>query len=408
MVDIGTLQKMHPTWNLVDAIAGPNGQGIIALGSDGGIFSLDATGDTTGLTAPLAYTDNGAFSFTTLPAGQRAATVPFKQIQVNKTGGYDIINTNEQTYSFNPRPPDKPTSAPTVDKTGTTQATDTSPTANNASDVSGSGALHAILDPIGLGSIADKAIAALHSTPGADAAYITTVWLPGQKEYKDAFPEIAATQAQVAAGNNVHIPTPADIVAYRQYANQLVTQGIIPAEFVTNDKVGKLIEGGVDLPEFQRRILNGVDKLTNADQADRDAFMAYHPAMDFSHAVAAFLDPTLSEAAIGRTIAQAEVGGAARRSGFGNVTADEATGLAAAGQGTQAQFTNLALEQPLFQNLAGETGTITHGEQLGTLTGNAQDIAEIERRRAQRQAAFQGGGGAASGGTGNQGLGAAK
>lgn len=403
-MDLATLQRMHPEWGIVDWEEGPQGQGIVALGRAGGIFALDATGGTTGLVAPLAYTAGGAFSYTTLSPEDRKANVPFTNIDVTPTG-YVLRNANQQQYAFNYPPPAAPTAAPAVDKTGTTQATDTSLTAP-ASNLSGSGALHAVLDPLGLGSLVPDALAALNQ-PGADINYVTNVWLPQSDVFQKAFPEIKATQEQVAKGVNVHIPSPAEILTYRQTAKTMADQGILPAEFVTDDKIGKLIEGGVSVTEFQNRVLQGVDALTNADPATKAAFMAYHPAVDFSHAVGAFLDPSLSMEAIGRTVAQAEVGGAARRVGYGGVTADEATGLAAAGQGTQAQFTNLALEQPLFTNLAGETGSVTHGEQLGTLTGNAQDIAEIERRRAQRQATFQGGGGAAAGGTGKQGLGSA-
>jgi hypothetical protein len=401
-MDLATLQKTHPEWNLVDYKVASNG-GLWALGKDGGVFALDATGGTTGLTAPAIP----GGSYTALPAEQRQGNRTFTRLDVNQSGGYTLVSSNQEHYNFNGPAPAAPVAAPATDTAGTTQATDTSLT-NTAGDVTGSGAIHAVLDPLGLGGLADQALAALHGTPGADASYITTVWLPQQDTFKKAFPEIAATQEQVAKGFATHIPTPAEILTYRQTAKTLADQGIIPPEFVTDDKIGKLITGGVSVTEFQNRVLQGVDALTNADPATKAAFMAYHPAVDFSHAVGAFLDPNTSMEAIGRTIAQAQVGGAARRAGYGNVTADEATGLAAAGQGTQAQFTNLALEQPLFQNLAGETGTITHGEQLGTLTGNAANIAEIERRRAQRQATFQGGGGAASGGTGNQGLGAAK
>jgi hypothetical protein len=148
----------------------------------------------------------------------------------------------------------------------------------------------------------------------------------------------------------------------------------------------------------------------NADQADQAAFLAYHPAVDIAHAVGVILDPTIGPAAVDRLITQAKIGGSAIRSGFGPISAGQATSLEQAGltgESAQSGLTNLALQQPLFANTVGETGDITTDEQLSTLTGNAAAITEIEQRRATRKAAFSGGGGAASGGTGRQGLGGA-
>jgi hypothetical protein len=406
-VDLATLQKMHPQWNIVDWKEGPQGQGIIALGKDGGVFALDATGGTTGTTAPLAYAGGNAFSYTTLAPEQRQANTPFTSIDVSPNG-YILRNANQQQYSFGYPAVDK-TSAPATDTTGTTQATDTSPGANNTADVSGSGAIHAVLDPLGLGSIAAAALEALHKTPNADAAYITQVWLPAQPEYQKLFPEIKVAQDKAAADptGRTHIPTPAEITAYRQSAQTMATQGIIPAEFVTNDQIGKLINGGVSLGEFQSRVTGAITQLEMAPQSEKDAFFAYHPAVDFSHAVGALLDPTLSEAAVNRSIAQARVGGFATSSGFGSISAAQADTLAAAGHGTEAEFAGLQTQKALYNPLVGETNDVTKQTALAGLT-NTDAAQTVVNRNKSRQALFGGGGGVGSGGSrGEQGLGAA-
>jgi hypothetical protein len=393
-MDLATLQRMHPEWNVVDFKVASNG-GLWALGKDGGVFSLDATGGSSGITAPFMG------SYTALAADQRQGNRTFTRLDLNPSGGYNLISNNQEQYQFNAPAPAAPVAAPATDTTGTTQATGI-PT--SSSDVSGSAAIHAVLDPLGLGALAGDALAALHNTPGADAQYITTVWLPQQDTFKKAFPEIASAQDQVAKGLASHIPTPAEIVGYRQTAKTLADQGIIPPEFVTDDKISKLINGGVSVGEFQTRVLKGIDDLTNADPATKAAFMAYHPAVDFSHAVGAFLDPTTSMEAITRAVGQAEVGGAARRAGFGAISAEQATALEQAGQGSQAQFTQAALQNPLTQNLVGETSTVSKDTQLSAMGGDAAAQQAITNRQRSRQAAFQGGGGAASGGSGTQGI----
>lgn len=412
MVDLKVLQDMHPTWKLVDVIEGPQGQGLIALGADGGVFALDSAGGTTGPVAPLAHTASGAFSYTTLPEGDRKAGVGFAKggIAVLPNGGYRLTNANQQTYDFNAPPPAPLTQAGPVNITNTEQATNVP--ATGANDVSGSGALHAFLDPLGLGNLADDALKTLHGTPGATADYITGVWLPQQDSFKKAFPEIAAAQEQVAKGIDTHIPTPGEIVTYRQTAKTLADQGVIPPEFVTDDKLSKLILGGVSNAEFQRRVMAGYSQLVQADPAAREAFMAYHPAIDISHAVGALLDPTLNSAAVDRAIAQAGIGGAAIRSGFGPIGLNQADTLAGAGESAaaaQSDFTRLRAGHSLYdETLIGETPGVNRDTALSSIT-NADAAAALERRSAQRGAGFQGGGGAGqTSGRGGTGLGNAQ
>lgn len=407
MVDLKTLQTMHPTWNITSAMEAPNG-GMWAVGADGGIFALDAQGTTSGLTAPYYG------SYTELAANQRQGNRTFNVIEDNGKGGYQIRSTNMEIYGgggeWSPKAAPLTQVNPGQTTVGTQQATDGTPTSAGPS-LSGTAALHAVLDPLGLGGLIDGpngALAAL-AQPGADVNYISQVWLPQQKAYTDAFPEIAAAQAKATTagpGAAPHIPTPAEIVTYRQTAQQMVDQGLLPPEFVTKDKVSALINGGVSVSEFQNRVLNGVDKFLNADAADQQAFMSYHPGMDFSHAVGAMLDPTLNEAAVQRMITQATIGGSAIRSNFGPISAGQATALEQAGQGTGQQFEQAAMQHAVTETGLGETGDVTKNTQLGAIAGNAADQAAIDRRIAQRQAGFQGGGGAGqTGGRGSTGLG---
>jgi hypothetical protein len=257
--------------------------------------------------------------------------------------------------------------------------------------------------------LAGDALKFLRSTPGATADYVTQVWLPQQKTYKDMFPEIGQAQ-QKAAGDpsaGTYIPSPADILNYRSQAGEYVRQGLLPPELATAENIAKLIGGDVSIAEFKNRIEGGWAELVNGDPNALQAFLDYHPATDASHAVAWLLDPTLGEAAASAAITQAKIGGSALTSGFGRISSTDATRLQQTGQGSAGQFAQAAMENPLTQELVGESDDINQGTQISAMTGNAPAQLEIEQRRARRQAQFQGGGGAASGGSGKQGLGGA-
>lgn len=399
-MDLQTLKTMHPSWNIVDYKVAPNG-GIWAAGADGAIFALDSSGGTAGSVAPFLG------SYTSLAPEQRQGQRNFVRLDLDPSGGYRLISANQEQYAFAaPAPPSPVTTPPPVNTTGTQQATGTSPATGQS--LSGAAAIHAVFDPLGLGSLADAALNFLNGTPGATADYVTGVWLPQQQTYKQMFPEIAQAQQQVAQGKNVAIPTAAQIVSYRQTAQQMVNQGLIPPELATNDKVGQLIVGGVSASEFENRVVNGWAQLQSAPD-DLAAFLAYHPALDASHAVAALLDPTLGDVAARNAITAAQIGGASTRSGFGTLSAGEAGRLQQAGYSGATAGSALeqaALQNPLTQNLLGETDTVSRGTQIGAIAHNAEDQAAIDRRLASRQALFQGGGGAGqTGGRGGTGLG---
>lgn len=402
-MDLATLQRMHPEWNLVDFKVAPNG-GIWALGRDGGVFALDATGGSTGIPAPFL----GSYHTELAKYGRQGETNTFQRIDVTPTGGYQLVSTNQQVYGqggeFSPPVVAPPSAAPPTSTAGTTQATGDA--MNAPAPASAEAAIHAVLDPIGLGSLAGEALAALHGTPGADAAWISTVWLPQQQTYRDMFPEIGQAQQRAAQdpSKGTYIPTPADIINYRQQANEYVQQGLIPPEFATKENLGKLIVGGVSVDELRGRIENGWAKLVQAPD-DLAAFLDYHPGLDLQHAVGALLDPTLGEAAAAAAIGQAQIGGAARRSGFGPISQTQAASLLQAGQGSEAQFAQAALESGLTRELVGETDDLTQATQVSAIGQNADALAALNRRRQSRQALFQGGGGAAATGGGRTGLG---
>lgn len=95
-----------------------------------------------------------------------------------------------------------------------------------------------------------------------------------------------------------------------------------------------------------------------------------------------------------------EIAGAALRSGYGQLTADQAGRLQGAGMTAQqaiSSFTDLVQMEELFDSLSMNEAEITQASQVEWLAGNADIGQQVERRAAERKAEFAGSSGFASG-----------
>lgn len=94
-----------------------------------------------------------------------------------------------------------------------------------------------------------------------------------------------------------------------------------------------------------------------------------------------------------------EIAGASLRTGFGQLSLNQAQRLQEAGV-TRDQaltgFGELASMSELFDSLDSGEDAITIDEQLGVLTGDAASMQKVEERSQRRQAEFQGSGGFAT------------
>lgn len=393
MIDIGALQAAHPEWNIVRAIAAPNG-GIWALGRDGGVFSLNAQGGTDGQVAPYfgSYNEHPEWG-----AGTTARY--FVDIQADpETGGYTLIsNQPGQNYNFQGNQRLEQNVAPTAVP---------APTAKTDFNEADQNALSALLRQHGLGDLVDSAWN-YYKDPNGGAGNADAVlnWLPTTQPYRDHFPGL------VEAGEQGNALTPAQWnIYYNDIQEAAVTAGLPPG-MVDRADVGKMLVGGVSKVEAVGRIKAAGDSVYNADPA----IIARMREFGFTDGdlTAFYLDPDKAEPLLARKAQeeQARISVAGSRGGYG-IDVGEAVQLqkwgvdeAEAEQG----FATLSDLHPLFANTAGESQIgegITEAEQLGSTFG--QDNAarqEIERRRKTRAASFQGGGGSAGGSSGKTGLG---
>lgn len=390
-IDVGALQRMHPSWNIVDAIAAPNG-GIWAVGRDGGVFSLNATGGTDGTVAPF----HG--SYTQLDPAARQGDRYFTKIQADpNTGGYTLVsNLAGQNYTFQGTARiDQPSTAPVAEPTKAIDFKD--------SDLAD---LEASLKSLGLGDLVNRAWG-YYKDPqgGAGDAAATLRWVETTPEYANQFPGLNELKEQGRAW------TPAQ---WSEYYNRMqetaVTYGL-PAGMIDRADIGKMITGNVSPQEAIGRIEAAGKSMLNADPA----VTAKMRQLGFTDGdlTAFYLDPDRAEPLLVRKEKelQARISVAGQRAGY-DIDLGETETLRQWGVDeaeAQQGFSTLADLHPLFANTAGETMIgegITEAEQLGATFGeNAAARREIETRQKRRTAQFQGGGGAAGGSTGKTGLG---
>jgi hypothetical protein len=390
-VDVAALQAAHPEWNIVDAKEAPGG-GIWAVGADGGVFALGG--------APFF----GSYHSERLAPHRNDPNRRFTGIEVTETGGYRILSDRpgELGYEFwneNPAAP-AATSPPPAEIPG-----DGDP-ALSAEGVSA----RAVLDT-------------LAQTYKLDPGFVTRMWdnwlankdinrvyadMVNDPAYKARFPGMDALRAQ---GRVISEKEYVDIEA--GYAATAQYYGLPPGFYDDPSDFGKFIAGGVSPKEFDERVSMGAQATMNVSPEFRAELGTY---IDQGDMIAYFLDPDTAVPFAQKKafFKQAQIGAAARTSGFGMLTKEEKGRLYSLGvtpEQAGQRFGEVADIAPLFEETAGETATgseLGRTEQVGMVEGSATARSAVERRRQSRKAAFEGGGGAAGGGAGTTGLGSAR
>lgn len=203
--------------------------------------------------------------------------------------------------------------------------------------------------------------------------------------------------------------TEADYVSYRAQARDIMREYDIPPEYFDRDEdFGSLVKNQVKLSQLEERIRKGYVAAMQAPTEVREEL-----ARDFGVGVgslAAFwLDPKRGEDLLQRKFVEAQIRGAARTSGWGELDLEQSDLLASYGvdeRSAREGFTALVETGGLFEGMVGSREEdIALEDQLGaTFLGDAEQRERIRRRAESRLAAFGGGGGAASGQSGVTGL----
>jgi hypothetical protein len=369
------LRQLPPGAQAVDAV--PDNGGWLILGSDGGVFALGGAN-----LAHVGGDPNNPFSYTGL--GNQDPNRKFASIEVNHTGGYDLLDVNNFRYSFDSVVPPPDTTVTT--NSGTTAQVGTAGP-SVAQTTSGQGLLNSILAPLGLSGLSSQATQwAIDSGNSSD--YIIQK-LRQTPEYQQAFPEVAARQK-----NGLPPVAEADILNYRASVKQILkSNGMDPNTF-SSQEVSNFISNDVSPAELGDRIQKGYVAAMQAPPEFRQAMATLGVgAGDLTHF---FLDPG---AAYDSIMQKAAMGANALEQGYGTLTADEMAKLVGSGvspdQAKQA-FGQLYTQKQLLGNLPGQTDAdISRDTQLQYAEGLAPAQQQLQHAAERRTAEFGGGGGVA-------------
>lgn len=258
--------------------------------------------------------------------------------------------------------------------------------------------LEQTLATYGLSALRDWAWEAI--TDGASPAEVL-VLLRGRPEYAQRFPAMAALgQSGRALSEGQYIDME------RAYANVFHEAGIggdfydQPADFAA------LFTGDVSPAELQTRVRYYADtarqRLADAPDVADELETLY--GLDYVDLASYLIDPTKTLARIETQFGAARAGTAARLGGYDPLNVGEAERVGALGLGDEALrsgFSELASLGQVLAPLPGEEepGVERQEALSAAFESNSAARERIERRRAQRQAAFGGGGAFASAGS---------
>lgn len=264
----------------------------------------------------------GMSSFTT-PAGITPANLDNPPVGLeNALGPTNAANPQVQTYfeslanSAVTTPGNAPSTTPTIANEAEVGATTASAEAQVAT----------VLQQAGLGSLApwaNQQIAQL-AGQGMDPSDIATqigVDLYSTPQFNAAFPGMAIRQAKGLPAMSV-----ADYLAYVDQANQYAQAAGLPTGFMNATTIGNLIGNDVSATELNQRLTAGYQAAMNAPQETRNLLSQYY-GVNTGDLAAYYLDPTKAESLLQNQLVGAEVGTQAAQSGFGALTASNATAL---------------------------------------------------------------------------------
>lgn len=226
------------------------------------------------------------------------------------------------------------------------------------------------------------------------------------------------------------------IGGYIQYANQIQSfansAGLLPGTISASD-IGNLWAGDTSASEVSTRLTTDY---ANAAQAWKNIpgfadHMQNYYGMDLSHLASYYINPTNTLNQINQQISAAQLGTQGANTGFGELSAAQASSLSAflTNSGTN-QLTTAEANKAFTGSLGGDingsaaqlaaggfegtrpgqssTGTVTQDQLLGAIQGNAADSAAVTQAQQARTAASRGGGGAVTTANGASGLGYAQ
>lgn len=260
-------------------------------------------------------------------------------------------------------------------------------------------ALTRLLTSYGLQSLISWATAMI--TVGATEAEIENS-LYERPEFRQRFPGIFELEASGQPPLSVN-----EYLAYESTVNALSKMWDIP---LTKAEVDKMIGLGVSPVEVEQRFDLAAQAVYQTPIEDQLEMARLYPNITMGQLAKYWMDPKKELGVLQRQYTAARIAGSAIRSGYGQITAQQAERLGGIGLTPDAAsegFGTLYNMRELFAPIdATETG-FTQDEQIDILAGYAPALERVEDIANKRKAEFGGGGEFAAGGEGFKGTGSA-
>src|SRR5882724_4200439 len=203
------------------------------------------------------------------------------------------------------------------------------------------------LNQYGLGSLINWAWGEYTSAGGGQSGMdAITADIVNTKEFKTRFP---AYQKLAEEGRAMTVQ---QMLQYEQTARQIFQANGIPGGFYdTPTELAQFMLNDVSTTELETRVKDAQQAMITSPQDVRDQLNSLY-GVDHGHLTAFFLDPTKAEPIIAQKFTAAQIAAEAGRTGFGQLNAGQAEGLARLGvtdATAQSGFQQLGQEHGLFQ-----------------------------------------------------------
>lgn len=287
----------------------------------------------------------------------------------------------------------------TTEATSTTTPTNTSSSGGGATSVvlptssAASDELKAILERFQLGGLFD----ALNAAVIADKTLAqNTDALFGAVRNNPIY--IERFKGNIARTKNGYVPlSEAQYIAQEQsYSTTLKNSGMPKGFYDTKDDFANLMANDISPAELSARIENGYKMVTNAPPEVVNQLKMMVPDITDANLAAYFLDPVKSGTQIEQMARAANIAAQGKIAGGMQITGAQAQSLAQAGistQQAQAGFSQIGQQAGLYRPLQGEQAITQEDILAGTFTNEQAAQQRIARRKRERTAGFEAGGG---------------
>jgi hypothetical protein len=181
------------------------------------------------------------------------------------------------------------------------------------------------------------------------------------------------------------------------YKNAIQGRGLPAGFYDTPEAFAKFIGSEISPQEVANRVDQGYLAVKDANPEVLAQLKQYYPDVNTGDIAAYFMDPTVGTDIIVNRAKVAEIGSEAKRQAGINLSEEEAQALRKEGidkAGAQRGFGSIALQQEIFNPIAQGEEAISQSEQIGATFGtNVAAAQRIAKRKRERSAAFEEGGG---------------